>query len=301
MIPPRRLTLSIPPERAGQKVDTLLRKVLGLSGTVIRRAKWLPNGILLDGVQVFTSARVAAGQILSVQVGDSAVTSGIVPAQGMLDIVYEDEDLLVINKAPGISVHPGPGHFSDTIGNFLMNYYESSGILADFHPVHRLDKGTSGLLLVAKYPHAQEKLKQALHTNRFQRTYLSVCDGQPSPPAGIIDVPIGPMDSSLFAQQVCPDGKRAVTHYEVLRFLPYQRSLVKLVLETGRTHQIRVHMAHIGCPLTGDFLYCRENPDLIARPALHAWKLEFFHPISDEFCSFTAEIPPDFSALIASQ
>ena len=294
---PRRLTLTVPPSRAGQKVDTLLRKELHLSGTVIRRVKWLPDGILLDGIRVFTSARVSPGQVLSVLVGDTAVTSGIVPTPGALDIVYEDEDLLVLNKPAGLSMHPGPGHYSDTLGNFLMYYYESAGILADFHPVHRLDKGTSGLLVVAKHPHAQEQLKNALHTPSFRRTYLAVCDGVPAPPNGTVSVPIGPVEGSLVQQQVRSDGKRAVTRYRTLAAFS-GRSLVELTLETGRTHQIRVHMAYLGCPLTGDFLYGREDRALIARPALHSFRLSFRHPISGEPLSFTAPPPEDFCALL---
>ena len=152
---PRRLTLTVSPDQSGWKVDALLRGPLGLSGTVIRRVKWLEDGILLDGVRVTVGDRVRAGQILSVVVGDTEVSGAIVPAPGPLDIVYQDQDVLVLNKAPGVAVHPGPGHCSDTIGNFLMDYYRKQGILADFHPVHRLDRGTSGLLLVALHGHAQ--------------------------------------------------------------------------------------------------------------------------------------------------
>ncbi len=294
---PRRLTITVPSSRSGQKVDTLLRKELHLSGTVIRRIKWLPDGILLDGDRVFTSARVSPGQVLSVLVGDNSVTSGIVPTPGVLDIVYEDEDLLTLNKPAGCSVHPGPGHYSDTLGNFLMYYYESAGILADFHPVHRLDKGTSGLLVVAKHPHAQEQLKNALHTPSFCRTYLAVCDGVPVPASGTVSAPIGPAAGSLVQQQVRPDGKPAVTHYRTLASFS-GRSLMELTLETGRTHQIRVHMAYLGCPLTGDFLYGREDPLLIARPALHSFRLSFLHPITGEPLSFTAPPPEDFCALL---
>ena len=182
--PPRRLALTVTPEQAGRKIDTLMRTGLGLSGTVIRRVKWLSDGILLDGVRVHTDVRPRAGQVLSVLVADGVRRSGIVPAAGALDIVYEDADILVLNKFPGVPVHPGPGHFSDTIGNFLLDYYDKEGIQADFHPVHRLDKGTSGLLMVAKHPHAQEALKNALHTPDFRRFYLAVCEGVPQPPAG---------------------------------------------------------------------------------------------------------------------
>ena len=134
----RRLELAITPELAGVKVDTLLRKRLGLSGTVIRRVKWLEDGILVDGVRVHTDFRPAAGQALSVRLDDPERRSGVVPAPGPLDIVYEDADLIVLNKAPGVSVHPGPGHFSDTLGNFLLHHYDLEGETADFHPVHRL-------------------------------------------------------------------------------------------------------------------------------------------------------------------
>ena len=151
----RRLELVLGPEDGGVKVDTLLRRRLHLSGTVIRRIKWLPDGILVDGARVNTAFRPREGQTLSVRLSDPERRSGILPAPGPLDIVYEDGDLLILNKAPGVPVHPGPGHFNDTIGNFLLNYYNSEGIEGDFHPVHRLDRGTSGLMAVAKHPHAQ--------------------------------------------------------------------------------------------------------------------------------------------------
>ena len=138
----RRLTLRVGEDRAGQKVDTLLRKELGLSGTVIRRIKWLPEGILLDGERVFTSRRVEAGQVLSVLVADPELRSGVTPVPGPLDIVYEDGDMLVLHKAPGVLVHPGAGHLSDTIGNFLMAYY---GIRASRPTFTRSTAWTRGL------------------------------------------------------------------------------------------------------------------------------------------------------------
>lgn len=294
----RRVCLTVPPERAGQKVDTLLRKELGLSGTVIRRIKWLPDGILLDGTRVFTSCRVEPGQVLSVRLSDPEVRSGVVPAPGPLDIVYEDGDLLVVNKAPGVLVHPGTGHFSDTIGNFLMEYYKNQGIEADFHPVHRLDKGTSGLLVVAKHPHAQERLKGQLHTAEFRRTYLAICLGSPPAEAGEVDAPIGMAEGSILARAVRPDGLPAKTRYQVLK-RQGNRTLVRLELVTGRTHQVRVHMAYLGCPLAGDFLYGVEDPDLIGRPALHSWRLEVRQPVTGERLTFQAALPEDMARLMA--
>ena len=292
----RRLELTVTPELAGVKVDTLLRCHLHLSGTVIRRIKWLEDGILADGVRVHTDFRPEAGQVLSVRMSDPDRRSGIVPAPGPLDIVCEDIDLIVLNKAPGVSVHPGPGHFDDTLGNFLVDYYEKTGQEADFHPIHRLDRGTSGLIVAAKHPHAQEMLKNQLHTEDFRRVYLAVCEGVPDPYHGTIDAPLGPKPGSLMEQMVRPDGKPARTRYGVLRRWG-NRALVSLELDTGRTHQIRVHMAHIGHPLTGDFLYGREEPEVIPRPALHSGYLSFLHPVTREKLQFSAPLPDDMARL----
>ena len=296
----RYLTLNITPELDGTEVNTLLRRVLGLSGTVLRRVKWLEDGITLDGQRVNVRVRAAAGQTLSVRLTDPERKSGIVPRQGPLNILFEDRDLVVVNKAAGVSVHPGPGHYDDTLGNFLIHYYDLEGEPADFHPVHRLDKGTSGLLVVAKHPYAQEKLKNALHTGDFRRRYLAVCDGVPNPAEGVIDAPLGPEEGSLIRRCVRPDGAPARTRYRVLRtFGP--RALVELELDTGRTHQIRVHMAGTGCPLTGDFLYGTEDPALIARPALHSAALELTHPVTGQRLVFSASLPEDMAALIPEE
>ena len=292
----RRLELVVTPELAGVKVDTLLKRHLHLSGTVVRRVKWLEDGILVDGLRVNTRFCPAAGQVLSVRLSDPVRNSGIVPAPGPLDIVHEDDDLIVLNKAAGVPVHPGPGHFSDTLGNFLVDYYEKTGQEADFHPVHRLDRGTSGLLVAAKHPHAQEVLKNQLHTEDFRRVYLAVCEGLPDPPAGVIDAPLGPRPGSLMEQMVRPDGRPARTKYGVLRRWG-GRALVSLELETGRTHQIRVHMAHIGHPLTGDFLYGTEDRALICRPALHSGYLSFRHPLTGETMQFSVPLPEDMARL----
>ena len=293
----RRLEWTVPPEAAGARVDTLLKRHLGLSGTVVRRIKWLEDGILADGVRVNTRYVPQAGQVLSVRLSDPERRSGMVPAPGALDILYEDGDLVVVNKAAGVPVHPGPGHFDDTLGNFLLRHYDQEGEEADFHPVHRLDRGTSGLLAVAKHAHAQESLKNQLHTPAFRREYLAVCLGAPEPPAGAVDAPLGPKPGSLVEQMVRPDGKAARTRYETLAVYK-DRALLRLELDTGRTHQIRVHMAHLGHPLAGDFLYGTEDKALIGRPALHSWKLSLRHPITGESLTFTAPMPQDMAGLL---
>ena len=293
----RYLQLHIGPEQAGTEVNTLLRRVLGLSGTVLRRVKWLEDGITVDGVRVNVRYRVTEGEILSVRLTDPDTAAQPVPRKGPLDVVYEDANLVVLNKAPGVLVHPSHGHFDDTIGNFLMEHYREAGEESGFHPVHRLDKGTSGLLVVAKHPHGQERLKAQLHTGAFRRVYLAVCDGAPQPPEGVIDAPIGPVEGSLMAREIRPDGQSARTRYRVLQTSGI-RSLVELELDTGRTHQIRVHMAHMGCPLTGDFLYGTENRALIDRPALHSARLELTHPITGERLAFDCPLPEDIRRLL---
>ena len=299
-MPPRYLQLHITPELEGVEVNTLLRRHFGLSGTVLRRIKWLDDGITVDGQRVTVRFRVCAGQTLSVRLSDPDHSGDPVPREGPLDIVYEDEDIVVVSKAPGVLVHPSHGHFDDTIGNFLMWRYSRTGEESGFHPVHRLDKGTSGLLVAAKHPHGQEKLKNQLHTGDFRRVYRAVCDGTPRPLEGTIDAPIAMVDGSLMAREVREDGQPARTHYKVLG-TDGERSLVELVLDTGRTHQIRVHMAHMGCPLTGDFLYGREDKALISRPALHSCQLDITHPISGQRLSFTAPLPEDMQKLLRKE
>lgn len=292
----RYLQLTVTQELAGRTLDTLLRRELFLSGTLVKRVKAMPGGLLLDGAQAAVTLRVREGQILAVNIADPDAGE-IFPAQGPLEIVHEDEDLLILNKAAGVAVHPGPGHFDNTIGNYLAYYYKTKGVTAGFHPVNRLDRGTSGLMTVAKHAHAQERLRSQLHTGAFRRRYLAVCRGVPKPATGIVDAPIGRADGSALRREVRPDGREAVTRYEVLEEHA-GRSLVRLELETGRTHQIRVHMSYLGHPLVGDFLYGEEEPNLISRAALHSHMLSLRHPVTGAKLCLTAPLPGDMAALL---
>lgn len=292
----RRLTHIVTPEEDGIRVDTVLRRALGLTGSVIRRVKWLDDGILLDGQKTFPNVLVAAGQVLDVAVDDPDRRANILPAPGPLDIVFEDDHLVVLNKQAGVLVHPVVPEQTDTLGSFLLWHYQATGQQgALFHPVHRLDRGTTGLLVIAKHPSAQTALKNQLHTDAFCREYLALTVGAPHPLEGTIDAPIAHAPDSPIAHRVDPAGLRAVTHYKTLQ--AGALSLVELHLDTGRTHQIRVHLAHIGCPIFGDFLYGNEDPR-IARPALHSHRLSFRHPISGEILTFVQKLPPDMAALL---
>ena len=279
-----------------QNVGLLLRRELNCSAAVVRTAKKYPDGILLDGVHATTADTARPGQVLSILISDRE-DGDLEPAQGPVDIVYQDGDLLVLNKAAGVAVHPSPGHHADTLGNFLTDYYKKQGVPFVFRPANRLDRGTSGLMVAARHAHAQELLKHQLHTGSFKRVYLAVCQGVPGQEEGIIDMPIGRADGSVLRRQVRADGARAVTHYQVLS-VHGERSLVRLELETGSTHQIRVHMAWLGCPLVGDFLYGVEDKSLIGRTALHSWQLSLTQPLTGEPIERTAPLPEDMAGLL---
>lgn len=293
----RRLTLPIGADQDGKPVNTLLRRELALSAASVRRAKGMEGGILLDGQPVFTTAVARRGQTLTVAVGDQTGSHQIAPVPGPLAIRYEDEDLLIVDKAGGIPVHPSQGHHGDTLANFLMDHYARQGLVAAFHPVNRLDRGTSGLMSVAKHAHAHELLQRQLQEGALRRTYLAVCEGVPQPRQGTIGQPIRRLPGSVLARQVSPQGAPARTHYQVLK-TGGGRSLVRLRLDTGRTHQIRVHMAWLGCPLTGDFLYGRELAALPQRFALHASSIRLVQPITGEEIALASPLPAELAQLL---
>ncbi|MCI5498704.1 MAG: RluA family pseudouridine synthase [Clostridiales bacterium] len=293
----RRLTLSIGADQEGKTLQTLLRRELALSAAGVRRAKGLEDGILLDGQPAFTSAVARLGQTLTVAVGDPQGSPQIAPVPGPLDIRYEDEDLLVVNKAGGVPVHPSQGHHGDTLANFLMAHYARQGLVAAFHPVNRLDRGTSGLMAVAKHAYAHELLQGQLQKGELRRTYLAVCEGIPQPQQGTVDQPIGRLPGSVLQRQVSPDGAPARTHYAVLE-TGRGRSLVRLKLDTGRTHQIRVHMAFLGCPLAGDFLYGGELPELPQRFALHSASIRLYQPVTGNEIALASPLPETLAALL---
>lgn len=289
----RRLELTV---EEPEKVDTLLRRRLNCSSAVIRAAKKYADGILLDGHHATTADMAGRGQVLSILLSDRE-NGGLESTQGPVEIAYQDEDLLAVNKAAGVAVHPGPGHHADTLGNFLTYYYKKQGVPFVYRPVHRLDRNTSGLMVVARNAHVQELLKHQLHTGAFQRIYLAVCAGVPQRDEGVIDMPIGRAEGSILMRRVRADGDRAVTHYKLLS-TNGQRSLIQLRLETGRTHQIRVHMAWLGHPLIGDFLYGREQPELISRTALHSFRLNLIQPLTGQPVELTAALPEDMVSLL---
>lgn len=286
-------THTVTPPEDGLTVEQLLRRVLRLSKTKQKRAKFAPDGLLLDGVRVRSTDRVRAGQVLAVHVPELEA-GGTVPTEGALDLLYEDEWYLVVNKPAGLSVHPGPGHYADTLGNRLAWHAAERGEPFVLRLVNRLDKGTSGLLVAAKSAGAQEALAKALHTGAFSREYRAITEGLPPEEAGEITLPIGKVPGTLNVYRPAPDGLPARTHYRVLETRG-GRALLALTLDTGRTHQIRVHLAALGCPLAGDGVYGSGGEP--GRPALHSCKVSFEHPFTGARVECSAPLPEDLRAL----
>ena len=282
----------VPPELDGARVEQVLRRTLGLSATRIKRAKFQGDGITLDGVRVNTDCPVRAGQALTLRLPDRAAAE-LIPLPGALDVVFEDGWYLVVNKPAGLAVHPGPGHYADTLGNLCAHRARERGEDPAFRPVHRLDKGTSGLIVLAKGAEAHEALQAQLHTDGFCRSYLALTAQAPSPERGTIDAPIAPVAGALNRYCVHPDGKPARTDYALIGHND-RASLLLLRLHTGRTHQIRVHLAYLGCPLLGDTAYGGEPA--LGRPALHAHSLDLRHPFTGEALHLTAPLPADMAA-----
>ncbi|AJY73636.1 RluA family pseudouridine synthase [Paenibacillus beijingensis] len=321
------LTVTITESEQGRMVRTVLEKRLGVSRKLLSRLKLTEEGITLNGKRVYTSERVNAGDLLAIRM-ERETSDDILPQKMELDIVFEDDHLLVVNKPAGIVVHPTHGHYTGTLANGVVHHWKEKGEQVRFRPVHRLDEHTSGLVAIAKNPYVHQQLSEQHGDGTIEKRYLAFVYGtpqsgeavadvdsaneprQPDAEAGTVSGTInGPIDRdpvSPHVRIVTPDGYPSVTHYETVRiFGAGEASQVRLRLETGRTHQIRVHMKHIGCPLIGDPMYGAQ-PDRLhpqweaaaGRQALHAELLAFTHPITRERISFKAELPPDLQQLV---
>lgn len=287
----RTLEYTIPPEGEGKRVRAVLQGALGLSAGLVTRLKHRPGSVRINGAGARTIDLLHAGDRLSVDVGD-AKESAFVPAGPRLDVAWEDEDIIIINKPAGMATHGRSDRREPTVGAMVAAYLGTS---APFHPVNRLDRGTTGLMCAAKTGYMHERLRRILHTDAFRREYLAICTGVPPEAEGEIDAPIARYNEE---KRFCvrEDGAPSLTRYKVL--LTWEgRSLLRVRPETGRTHQIRVHMASIGCPLLGDRLYGRLSREL-DRPALHSAALTLIHPLTGEMVSVRAPLLEDMRALL---
>jgi len=290
----RTLTLVVTDALAGRDVKSLLQRELRISESLTRRLKLRETGIMLNGRRAFTTARVQAGDVLAAEVGDDPNTPRPKPMAAKLDVLYEDEDILILNKPAGLAVHQSTRDPEElTLENALAAYLPSG----DYpHPVSRLDRGTTGVITFAKNGYMHELLRQQLHTHDFYREYRGIACGSMENTTGSIDSPIGLANNSTYKRAIRPDGAASLTEYEALS-RKNGFTLLRLIPRTGRTHQLRVHMASAGHPLAGDWLYGERHPH-ISRPALHSHSLHLKHPLTGETLDMTAPLPEDMAALI---
>ena len=283
-------------EDKGRTVYSILRREMQVSAALTRRLKAV-DAILVGGVPVYTNFEVAPGQTVEAHIDAAEPPCDNIPEDGPLEILFENEGLIAVNKPPGIIVHPSRAKNSGTLSNFVAGYLLRTGSSPVCHAVNRLDRDTTGVVLFAKNSHMKARAAQALRDDCAEKEYTVLVYGR-LPERGVIDAPVRRQREMDMFRIVSPDGQRAVTHYETVDVLHEGRvSFLRLRLETGRTHQIRVHCLHIGHPVLGDMLYNTEesrrtSQELgIKTQALHAYKLGFIEPLSGEFIEVTAPSP----------
>lgn len=297
----RNLDYKITQEDEGKLVKEILKDRLHLSRREISHAKAFDDGILINGKHVNVIYKVTAGEDLHVSVHENTEASAqIVPMEGDLNIVYEDEDIIVVNKPAGIIVHPLKNHFTSTLSNHIAWHFQQNGETHVIRPVGRLDRETSGLIVFGKNRYSANSLNDQSLNGIKVKEYLALCSGIFENQKGTIDSPIGLAPGVKMVRSIREDGDPSITHYEVLEQKIHNGTnngfaLVRLRLETGRTHQIRIHMKSIGHALLGDGLYGSDLPDWFGmeRVALHSSHMEILHPVTGKQLSFDAELPLD--------
>ena len=289
------IELTVPPEKAGQRLDAFIAGETSFSRSAVQRM--IDSGdVLLNTKEAPSKAKVKAGDEVSVTPPMPEITD-ILPQDIPLDIVYQDADIAVINKPKGMVVHPAAGNPDGTLVNAIMYHIKDlSGIGGEVRPgiVHRIDRMTSGLLVIAKNDNAHVFLSDQLKTHAVSRVYYALCEGNFREDSGTVDAPIARHRTDRKKMAVDPNGRSAVTHWRVLERFG-DMTLLRVELETGRTHQIRVHMAYIKHPIVGDEVYGHEKNSLgIVGQALHAGELRLTHPATGEEMVFTAPLPEEF-------
>ncbi|WP_433941228.1 RluA family pseudouridine synthase [Paenibacillus lautus] len=319
----------VPTHEDGMLLKTILQKRMGVSRKLLSRLKLTEQGIMLNGTRVYISVKVQAGDLVEIRM-EQERSNDMLPQPMELHILYEDEHLLVLNKPAGVIVHPTHGHYTDTLANGVVHYWQEKGWNYRFRAVHRLDQETSGVLVIAKNAYIHQHVSEQMIAGTVDKRYVAFVHGRPSSPTGDIDGPIDRDPLEPHRRIVTPEGYPSLTRYRVCETYP-SASLVELKLETGRTHQIRVHMLSIGCPLIGDQMYRHPVysdqgwlPDAperdedsngavgsldplaatimrldgyMDRQALHAASLRLMHPIEGKTMVFTAPLPEDMKSL----
>lgn len=278
----------------GKTIKQILTNEMRLSGRIIKNIKNI-NGIVVNGSNQNINFEVKTNDLLQLYINDD-ISENIIPQEMELNILYEDDDLLIIDKPVGIVVHPTSFHIEGTLANGVMYHYNMNGLNTKFRPVNRLDKDTSGIILIAKTQVAHSNLSEQMINKIFKKQYISVVHNPFDDIDGTISLPIARKSESLIERIVSQDGKEAVTEYHVLCQNDLA-SIIQINLLTGRTHQIRVHFSHINHPLFGDDLYGTRD-EFISRQALHCQKISFIHPSTRKLVEFESKIPLDMIELI---
>lgn len=292
----RNIDYIIDEDSAGLRVEQFLRRKR-YSGQNLSEIKRMPKSILVNGVHYYMRQELSKGDHLQVRICETQNSEKIPPTKLPLDIIYEDEDLLVLNKPAGMPIHPSLNNYTNSIANALAYYFQSQGKPFIFRCCNRLDRDTSGLTIVSKHLVSGSILSDMTKYREVHREYLAIARGSVTPSEGTIQAPLGRKEGTIIERTVdWEHGEDAVTHYKVVKEAN-GHSLVSLRLETGRTHQIRIHMKYLGYPLIGDYLY---NPDMeyMTRQALHSHHMEFTHPITGEHMSFTAPLPENMARVM---
>ena len=292
----RNIDYIIDEDSSGLRVEQFLRRKR-YSGQNLSEIKRMPKSILVNGVHYYMRQELSTGDHLQVRICETQNSEKIPPTKLPLDIIYEDEDLLVLNKPAGMPIHPSLNNYTNSIANALAYYFQSQGKPFIFRCCNRLDRDTSGLTIVSKHLVSGSILSDMTKYREVHREYLAIVRGSVTPSEGTIQAPLGRKEGTIIERTVdWEHGEDAVTHYKVVKEAN-GHSLVSLRLETGRTHQIRIHMKYLGYPLIGDYLY---NPDMeyMTRQALHSHHMEFTHPITGEHMSFTAPLPEDMARVM---
>lgn len=287
----RTIHYKITKESSGFRIEQFL-KHQGYSSQNLTQIKRMPESVLLNNEHRYMRDILNTGDLLTIRIQETDCSKNIPPIPLALDIVYEDEDIIVINKPAGMPIHPSMNNYTNSMANALAWYYQQQNKPFIFRCCNRLDRDTSGLTVVAKHLVSANILSCMVRDHKICREYLAIVRGHVTPPCGTIDAPLARKEGTIIERTVdFEQGETAITHYQTLSE-KNGHSLISLHLETGRTHQIRIHMKHLGYPLIGDYLY---NPDTeyINRQALHSHKLTFDHPITGKSMCFTAPLPED--------
>ena len=294
-----------------QNVKQVLTTHFSISNRLLTKLK-REKRIFFNGKNVYVTTPISINDIIEVDIDFEEDSDNIVPTKMDLKIIYEDEYMLIINKPPHIAIHPSILHYENSLSNGIAYYFKSKNFKRKIRPVNRLDKDTSGIVIFAKNEYIQECLIKQMKQNKFVKKYIAILEGHLEKDSGTINAPIARKENSIIERTISLNGAPSITNYNVLKRFEIndiennkykdthstiKLSLIEFTLETGRTHQIRVHSKFIGHPLLGDTLY--GNPsNLISRQALHAYKISFIHPISNKILEFETDLPKDIKKII---